>query len=69
MLYSGAATSLQGLVEHNDEGDDDDDCGGNDDDSDNNVLLAWWKQPLKELSLTSISPCIKYHHLFIIRPV
>ena len=65
MLYSGAAASLQGLMEHNencdDDGDDDieyDDDGDDDDDSDEDedVMLAWWKQPLKEFNLTSISP-------------
>ena len=69
MLYSGAAASLQGLIECNenfdDEGDDnddeedesdDDDNFDNDDDDDDDAMLAWWKQPLKEFSLTSISP-------------
>ena len=38
--------------EYDDDGDDDDDEGDNDED----VMLAWWKQPLKEFNLTSISP-------------
>ena len=60
VFYSGAAAALQGLQEHNNQSgatchidhDDDDDEEEDYDEEE----LAWWKHPLKEFNLTSISP-------------
>ena len=66
VFYSGAAAALQGLQEHNNQSGatchidyDDEEEEDYDDDEEEDYdeeELAWWKHPLKEFNLTSISP-------------